>query len=226
MKRALTTTLLALCLIVFFGVVGIAVSTNDRLYERAAISDSTHRNMFRTPACDRVFCEVEGTTYPLGTLVRLHHETAAYVLGLSSTLPASPTRGAFYTDEEAAYLTQARNALRLAYAIGIAALIIAIAVVFPQRRHAPRAVMSAAVAATVVSVLALGAALVFPPPSWLMFDGRFNIAHLYPAGYGKDLAMWAALTSLTLSLIMVMLMLIAARGATARLAHPVRATSA
>jgi hypothetical protein len=206
-------TVLGLAFAILALFVAVAFAAIDWTYERIAIHDSTHRNMFRAPACAEERCAVQGVTYGLETLVALHRGTATYVFGLSQGLPPSPTVGNFYTDAEVEYLDGLKR-LVLAAAIAAAASAGVVAASLALGRS-PRTVVAAGVIAAVIGgtvtlamsiaplqTLALFDRLAFAPGA-SSFDARYNLYQLYAPDYGASIGLQIGLSSVVESLAIV-----------------------
>lgn len=198
----------ALCVAVA-GLVGLAILfAGDATYEEIARREAIGRELFRAPAGAG---PTEGVTYPLGTLVGLHRATLAYVLGETPALPPSPTRGAFYTEDEARHLAD----VRALFAAARAAMLVAfgglsLLLVRAARRGAGVALARDGAVAAGVGVAALGALAAFAfEPAFLAFHGLFfpqgnflfdpetsNLLRLYPFGYWYGATLRVAVTFL------------------------------
>lgn len=149
-------------------------------YEDVATRESLHRQLFFAPAKDDPRDSVEATTYPTATLVRLHRETLAYVLGEAPALPPSPTRGAFYTRSEAGHMADVRTVFAAARAASVAGLAV-LAILVVRRRRDPRGLAILLRGAAVTAALGVAALAIF---AGFAFDAFFLAFHevLFPQG--------------------------------------------
>lgn len=175
------------------------------VYHDVAMREDIARQAFRVPGWpDPAFGGgIEIVRYPHGTLVDLHRRTLAYVLGDAADLPASPTRGEFYSPEERSHLADVRAVFlgaRIAMVVALALLALLAVRARDARRFARLARSGALASACTVLLLAGAAAIAFDamfllfhqiffPQGNFLFDPRAsNMLTLYPEAYFYSVA--------------------------------------
>lgn len=159
---------------------------------------------------------IEGVWYTQATIVDLHRETFAYVLGVGSRLPLSPTRGDFYSPDERAYLDRLREVF-VAASVGVLVLTLAVVVLTfwaKWRGRLGRLVRAGALSAAVAVALMSTTALILDPgavgqwlhqilvperPAMVVVVG--NLAALYPTTFINEVALRSALSSIAIALV-------------------------
>jgi hypothetical protein len=204
MRPTRAQCLFAAGLLVILATAAIFGFAGEATYERIGVRESVHRGMFRAPACDLERCEVQATTYPMGTLVKLHLATADFVVGGESDVPMSPTAGAFYTPAEVSYLAQLRRMFTaLLVTAGGGALLLALLTARASNR--PALIRGGAALAALFGALFAAAVIIITDEvmkviddvvgvGGVVFDQRFNLFWLYPSTYGQTVLTSVALT--------------------------------
>ncbi len=158
----------------------VLVFAGPATYEDIAVRESADRQLFFAPAQEDPRDRVEGATYSTATLVRLHRETLAYVLGGAAALPPSPTRGAFYTRSEASHMADVRTVFAVARAAALLAIVL-LGVLAVRRRRDLRGLALLVRGSAVAAALGVAALAVF---AGVAFDGFFLAFHdvFFPQG--------------------------------------------
>ncbi|MDE3193266.1 MAG: DUF1461 domain-containing protein [Chloroflexota bacterium] len=149
------------------------------------------------------------------TLVFLHRETVAYVLGRSPTLPAAPS-GAFYTANEASHFTDVRRVFDMAKAVAVAAVVVMVAGgAWARRRgYLARLVRNGALAAAALLVVVAAVFAVAFEPAFLAFhyvffpEGNFlfdpatsNMLLVYPERYWYGITLRVGLSFIAVAMV-------------------------
>jgi hypothetical protein len=211
-----------------FAVCGLAVFalvfTSPTAYAEFAVRERVDLNAMRAPGWpDPAFGGgIEITWYSPGILADLHRHTFEYLLGAADAVPASPTRGDFYSPTEAAHLQEARDtltvgrALVLACAIALAALCVRARL----RRGLGRLVRLGGTAAGVVGAMLAVGVLVFEPA----VAGHQNLTALYPETFLREAALRSTMSLIALCAVLAIIGQLtdrmASHGASAGAPHP------
>jgi integral membrane protein (TIGR01906 family) len=205
----------------------VLVYSGSATYRDIAVRESLHRQIFMAPAREDPRDGVQGTTYGIDTLVRLHEGTLAYVLGVAPDLPTSPTRGAFYTRAEASHMADVRTVFTIAKAAGVAGLV-ALVALGARRRRDPRGLAVLARSAAIVSAVGVAALAVFaavafepfflafhevlfPQGNFLFDPANSNMLKLYPEEYWYGVTLRVGVTFLVVAALVAALAQVAPR---------------
>jgi hypothetical protein len=212
---------LAVCSLAAFAV----LFTSPAAYAEFAARERVDLRGMRAPGwADQAFGGgIEITWYASAILVELHRQTHQYLMGVAPALPASPTRGAFYSQPGQAQLEGVRDALIAGRTLVLACVIVlGVICVGALRRGAIGSLLRGGGLAAAVAGMVLGAvALVFEP----VVAGDSNLIALYPQAFVHEATLRSALSLLALTSLFAVVgrtTSIASHGASSGAPHPDR----